>query len=103
MEKIVVTPVYRGRLEESHERTRRAWRRRPWYQVTYSRLSRDASAYIDNNLQTILGILTYTTGAILVVLLLGIALRSVVRNRKLKHHAVASSSQQQQQPSETPQ
>lgn len=84
LEKIVVTPVYRGRLEESHERTRRAWRRRPWYQVTYARWSRDANGFIENNGQVIVASLTYVTGAIMVLVLLGISLRVLLRQMKKK-------------------
>ncbi len=82
MQKIVVTPVYRGRLEESHERTRRAWRRRPWYVTRYNRISRDTQAFFDNHGQLIFASLTYLTGAIMVLILLGVALRTVVLTKK---------------------
>lgn len=94
MQKIVVTPVYRGRLEESHERTRRAWRRRPWYAVTYSRFTRDAQAYVENNGQMIFAVLTYITGALMVLILLGIAIRSVIAARKPVHNIRTSANKQ---------
>lgn len=80
--KIVVTPVYRGRLEESHERTRTAWRRRPWYLVTYNRFNRDANAFMENHGQLIFASLTYLTGAILVLVLLGVTVKMVITSKK---------------------
>lgn len=84
LQKIVITPVYRGRLEESHERTRRAWRRRPWYVVRYNRFTRDAQVYMENHGPVIFAGLTYLTGAVMVIILLGVTFRMVMAARKSK-------------------
>lgn len=71
MQKIVVTPVYRGRLEDAHERTRNnTWRRRPWYHVRYARWRRDANAFLQNHTQEIFAALTYITCAIMILVLM---------------------------------
>lgn len=87
MEKIVVTPVYRGRLEESHERTRNAWRRRSWLSTSYNRVSRNMSAYIDNHSQQIMSAMTWIMTAISAVLVFMIAFQIVrgVRLGKYSH------------------
>lgn len=77
MEKIVVTPVYRGRLEESHDQTRRAWRRRSWFVIRCQRLNRDLRAFMDDHSQQIFTALTYITGGIM-LLILGILLVQIV-------------------------
>lgn len=82
LQKIVVTPVFRGRLEESHERTRHAWNRRPWYIVSMNRLSRDVSAFFENHAQEIFAIITYITGALMLLILMGVSLRMVVTSNK---------------------
>lgn len=84
IEKVVATPVYRGRLEESHERSRRAGYRRPWYSVTYNRWSREATIVMENHGQKIFAALTYFAGGILVAILIGVAVRSYMAKRRLK-------------------
>lgn len=84
MQKITISPVYRGRLEESHQRTARAWRRRPWYMIRYQRFTRDASAFMDNHAHTIFAVLTYTTGAIMILILFGAAYR-MIKKQKLAY------------------
>ncbi len=82
MQKIVITPVYRGRLEESHERTRRAWRRRPWYVARYQRWTRDTQAFMENHGQVIFASITYITGAIMVLILLGVSARMILTAKR---------------------
>jgi hypothetical protein len=75
-EKIVVTPVYRGRLQESHERTRHAWRRRSRVMRAYNRFLRDFSAFMDNHAQAIFIGLTYLTGGLMIVVMIMLLFKS---------------------------
>lgn len=77
MDKIVVTPVYRGRLEESHEQTRRAWRRRSRIRVAYERFGRNFNNFMVDHAQQIFAITTYLLGLAMFILLLFLIVHSI--------------------------
>jgi len=77
LKKIIITPVYRGRLAESYERTLNAWQGRPWYSVSYARAQRAASDFVERNENTIITAITYLTILLLLVTVALIAFRLI--------------------------
>lgn len=75
--KIIITPVYRGRLAESYERTLNAWQGRPWYSATYSHVQRAATDFVERNEQVIVSGMTYLLTFLLIVLIAMLIFRIV--------------------------